>query len=276
VAAEVFYLPVGHLGGSQRFCAFHAARGSSPKGALVYVHPFAEEMNKSRRMAAVQSRTFAENGYAILQIDLLGCGDSSGDFGDATWEEWVDDVVRASRWLRSRSAGALWLWGLRSGCLLATEAASRLDEPSRLLFWQPALSGTAVLRQFLRVQWAGEMLSGQTAGGVDSLRQRLEAGETIEVAGYRVSAALAKGLVAADLEPGRDVTGVEWLEVSPNEDRTLNPASSRAVARCRAAGCQVETRVVGGPSFWQTSEIEEAPELIAASLGAVGRSVTSA
>jgi exosortase A-associated hydrolase 2 len=272
VAAEVFYLPAGRFGSSQRFCAFHAARGPLLKGALVYIHPFAEEMNKSRRMAAVQSHTFAEEGYAVLQIDLLGCGDSSGDFGDATWQEWVEDVLLACRWLRSRAPGPLWLWGLRAGCLLAAAAAARLDVSSQMLFWQPALSGSAVLRQFLRVQWAGEMLSGQTAGSIDSLQQKLDAGEMIEVAGYRLSAALAKGLGAAELVMDQNVRGIAWLEVSSRDETTLNPAASRAVARCRTAGYPVETRVVRGPSFWQTSEIEEAPELIAASVGAVRQS----
>ena len=67
---------------------------------MVYIHPFAEEMNKARRMAALQSRALAAAGFDVLQIDLLGCGDSSGDFGDATWNDWVNDVVHGCRWLR--------------------------------------------------------------------------------------------------------------------------------------------------------------------------------
>ena len=70
---------------------------------MLYIHPFAEEMNKSRRMAALQSRALAQAGYAVLQIDLLGCGDSSGDFGDATWQSWVSDVVLGCQWLRSQN-----------------------------------------------------------------------------------------------------------------------------------------------------------------------------
>ncbi|MCK7493610.1 MAG: alpha/beta hydrolase [Comamonadaceae bacterium] len=76
-------------------------------------------MNKSRRMAALQSRALAAAGFAVLRVDLLGCGDSAGDFGDATWPRWVDDVVAAARWLRRQHPDAadapLWLWGLRAG-----------------------------------------------------------------------------------------------------------------------------------------------------------------
>ncbi len=49
-----------------------AAKEASGKPLVVHVHAFAEEMNKSRRMAAMQSRALAAAGFAVLQIDLLG------------------------------------------------------------------------------------------------------------------------------------------------------------------------------------------------------------
>ena len=67
----------------------------------------------------------AAAGYTVLQIDLRGCGDSSGDFGEAGWSDWVDDVLAACVWLREQNQAPLWLWGLRAGCLLATEVARR-------------------------------------------------------------------------------------------------------------------------------------------------------
>src|ERR1035437_6520303 len=130
-----FYLPTAT---GQRFCLFHQPNAqTSRRGAVVYVHPFAEEMNKSRRMAAVQAKAMANAGYAVLQIDLHGCGDSSGDFGDSSWESWVEDVTLACGWLQQRCDSDLWLWGLRTGCLLACEAAARIDMSIQLLLWQP-------------------------------------------------------------------------------------------------------------------------------------------
>ncbi len=52
-------------------------------------------MNKSRRMAALQARAFAAMGFGVLQIDLFGCGDSSGDFSDARWDIWKQDLAIA-------------------------------------------------------------------------------------------------------------------------------------------------------------------------------------
>ena len=263
----------GPLG--QRFALHHAPRDGSPLGLVVYVHPFAEEMNKSRRMAALQSRALAAAGFAVLQMDLLGCGDSGGDFGDATWQAWIDDVGFACRWLRQRhtpQAGAgeppLWLWGLRVGCLLATDAATRLDAGCNLLLWQPTVTGNGALQQFLRLKLAGEMLGGQAKGAMAALRQRLAGGEAAEIAGYLLHPALAAGLEQATLRP--PVQGqVHWLEVATSRPPTLTPASVRAIEHWRQAGCAVHAQAVTGPAFWQTAEIEEAPELLTQTLAAM-------
>lgn len=269
MAPDVFFLDAADPARGRRLCLFHHPRGPLVRGGLVYLHPFAEEMNKSRRMAALQSRAFAQVGFAVLQIDLRGCGDSSGDFGDASWDDWLADAVLAWRWLRARIDGPLWLWGLRAGCLLASEAARRVDAPSRLLFWQPTSSGKQVLQQFLRLAVAGELLSGREEGGADVLKARLAAGEVVEVAGYRLHPSLARGLDQAELVPPAQVEALAWLEVTTRDELVLGSASQRAVDRWSASGCELLTRVVRGPAFWQTSEIEEAPSLVAASVAAL-------
>jgi uncharacterized protein len=270
---EAFLLP-GSSGG-QRLCLHHAPaspHADAPRGVLVYVHPFAEEMNKSRRMAALQSRALAQAGFAVLQIDLLGCGDSSGDFGDASWDAWVDDVVRGAGWLGERYPDApLWLWGLRAGCLLAAEAAPRVADPCHLLFWQPSTSGKQLLHQFLRLKVAGDMLDGKAKGVMDGLKRNLAEGRAVDVAGYTLSPALAAGLERATLQPpdaGRAVR-VEWIELSSRPEAMLSPAATNAADLWLRAGFDLRARLVNGPAFWQTSEIEIAPALFEATLAAL-------
>lgn len=272
---EAFFLPVANSDtaqGGQRFCLSYPSQGHINRGQVLYVHPLAEEMNKSRRMAALQARALAQAGYDVLQIDLLGCGDSSGDFGDATWQSWVNDVVQGCHWLRGQQradAGPLWLWGLRAGCLLAVEAALALDEPCNFLFWQPPAAGKPLLQQFLRLKVAGDMLGGQSKGVMEALRKDLSAGSPVEVAGYMLSSGLASGLELAALAPpsrASPQTGaqVEWFEVSTRDDASLSPISTQTIARWQQAGFTVNSHMANGPAFWQTTEIEEAPALIAA------------
>lgn len=271
---QAFFLPVDDGRTGQRLCLFHPARGGVVHGSVLYVHPFAEEMNKSRRVAAQQARALAQAGYSVLQIDLMGCGDSSGDFGDAAWQDWVGDVVRGCGWLRERSDAPLWLWGLRTGCLLAREAALQMAFSCNFVFWAPIASGKLQLQQFLRLKAAADLLGGNAKGVTDGLRQQLSAGHSVEVAGYRLSPALANGLEQATLVPPSGSSAekpprMEWLELSMREDAALSPASAKSLAQWSQAGFSVGSQVVAGPSFWQTSEIEEAPDLITATVAAI-------
>lgn len=283
---EAFFLPSGHGAADQRFCLYYRAQGGAAKGLVLYIHPFAEEMNKSRRMAALQARAMAQAGYAVLQIDLLGCGDSAGDFQDASWQSWVNDVVRGCHWLRSRNntSGAapdqapLWLWGLRAGCLLAVEAASRLNEPCHLLFWQPPSAGKPLLQQFLRLKVAGEMLGGHAKGVMEGMRQQLAAGSAVEISGYMLTPALATGLEQAVLVPPacRVPAGrLEWFELSTQEGSPWGLASTKTIEQWQQAGFKVCSHKVRGPAFWQTSEIEDAPALIAATTAALTETVST-
>jgi uncharacterized protein len=219
-------------------------------------------MNKARRMAALQSRELARAGYSVLRIDLLGCGDSAGEFADATWADWVQDVADAARWMIERHKCRLTIWGLRTGCLVAVEAAKRIAFACDYLFWQPTTSGGSTLQQFLRLAAAAQLQQGNGAATLERLRAELAAGRAIQVAGYTLSAALSSGLERAALNPPATAVRAAWLEVSTRADATLLPASSAKIQAWRAAGHLVHASVARGPAFWQTQEIEDAPELL--------------
>ena len=260
--AQPFFLPAGEAGPGQRFCLHHAASPAvAARGAIVYIHPFAEEMNKSRRMAALQAHAFAGAGFHVLHIDLYGCGDSSGDFADARWELWREDVVLAAHWLRGRFPGPLTLWGLRLGALLALDCAHRL-RPDGLLLWQAVVSGQAHLHQFARLQTAARMFGGDTVTGADSH----------EIAGYTIAPALADAIRRQDAPPLPPACPVQWLELTPassEQPPALQAASMLVIDRWRQAGASVTAKALCGTPFWTSSEIIEVPALLDASLDAM-------
>lgn len=268
-AAKAFFLPVQD---GQRYCVHHAPAGA-PGGLVLFVHAWAEEMNKSRRMAALAARALAASGCAVLQLDLGGCGDSSGEFGDHGWAGWVQDVAEGAHWLRGQYPNAphapLVLWGQRAGALLAVQAAPHLHgEQPLFLFWQPAPAGKPLLQQFLRLKAAAGMQQRDPKTTLDEARAALAAGQAVDVAGYSVPAALAAGLEAASLEPPARAAHVAWLEVSTRAPVAVLPASASCIDRWRAAGHAVDVQVVKGPAFWQTQEIEDAPDLVGATVQA--------
>jgi len=266
IQLEAFHLPID---GRARFCLLHLPRQrESEDRTVVYVHPFGEEMNKSRRMAALQARALAHAGWTVLQVDLLGCGDSEGEFGDASWTCWVDDVSAAAAWLRERFGSTAWLWGLRAGCLVAADAARTMLPAPDLLLWQPVLSGSQHLQHLLRLRVAAQLMGSADAKRIDTreLRARFAQGHAVEIAGYQISPALALGLDAAELAPIPGSVRVAWIEVAATDEPALSPAASIRADAWRRAGHQVETRAVAGQPFWQTQEIAECHALIDATL----------
>jgi exosortase A-associated hydrolase 2 len=263
LAAEPFFLKSAP---GDRFCLYHrAASQNDVRGAFVYLHPFAEEMNKSRRMAALQARAFARAGYNVLQIDLFGCGDSSGDFSEARWELWKEDVDAAVKWLKTQTTAPIGLWGLRMGAMLALAyAMESTSSVSQLLLWQPIISGESYLTQFLRLRMATEMLNGETQKiSTQDLRKLLAAGQSLEIGGYELSPALASSIDTLNLANfAIPALPVHWIELIPEADRPMPPASARSLKAWELNGVDLHLHMVPGPAFWAAQEITECHQLI--------------
>lgn len=249
------------------FC-LHTSPAEQPvKGGVLYLHPFAEEMHKSRRMAALQARAMARRGYAVLQIDLTGCGDSAGDFGDASWSVWLHDARLGHDWLADKTAQPITLSGLRTGALLAANLAQQLPHIRHLILWQPVGDGSVFLNQFLRIKVASDMLSeGRSKSGTKALLAQLQAGQGVEVGGNMLSSAMARELGSLKLAGMTPACPASWLEVGAQPGEGVSPASQRIVDAWRQAGTKVHTRTVPGDPCWLTQEITECPTLLDATL----------
>ncbi len=269
-----------------RFCFLRVpSPGVAVRGAVLAVHAFAEEMNKTRAAAADGARALAAAGWAVLQVDLGGCGDSGGEFEDATWTGWLADLDHAWRWLVAEIPGPHWLWGTRLGALLAEEFAAGCSPAcDGLVFWQPVVNGAQHLGQFLRLKTVGSLLKdakvdGRIDGAVarvaqPSPRADLASGHSIEVAGYRLTPTLADAienarLGACDGIDARVPARIRWFEVSSQPQPTISPIATRIAERWRGAGSDVVVATVAGNAFWQTQEIERCPALVAATVAAL-------
>ena len=263
-ATEAFFMAARS---GQRLCIYHPPAGSAARGSVVYVHPWAEEMNKSRRMAALQARALAAAGIGVLILDLFGTGDSAGEFRDARWAIWLADVRAASTWLERSLGRPVQLLGLRLGGLLAASAA--VAEPNRfprLILWQPVADGHTMLTQFLRVRIAASLDNAASRETTEALRAELSAGRTLEVAGYEVAPELAAALDAARLDGlvPSGATTIDWVDVTAAADAALPAARRKVVESWRAAGASISITTVAGEPFWSTQEVTLAPELLAA------------
>lgn len=251
------------VGGSARLRCVAAPSSGRPRGTVFLAPPFAEELNKSRRMCALTARALAQDGWRVVRLDLFGCGDSAGEFSEASWSQWIEDLLVEAARARDECPGPLWIWCIRAGALFAPELLKAVPDAG-LILWQPVLSGRIHLQQFLRIEGASRLVGGaKSAASAATPAQRLAAGEVVEVAGYELPPAVADGLQAAAMTaampgPGRMI----WLDLSPVADATPAPAAQQLLAQLRAAGWTVQHDIVLGAPFWHSTEIVENDALI--------------
>ena len=235
----------------------------------IIVPAFAEEMNNSRRMATLMAQRIASKGGVAIQFDPWGTGDSDGDFGQASWDIWLGNLVEVVRWAKSRFEDPpVSLIGIRIGAFIALEFATLEDIELRcdsIALWQPVIRGDTFLTQFLRLRLASDMLgAAKVAGGVSELRSELASGRTIEVAGYELSSEMANkidslrldGLVGATHPP------IAWFEVS--QSGASAPVVQKTFGQWKERGVPVSHALVEGPPFWGIQELAIVPELLSA------------
>jgi len=250
-----------------RFSLYHApAAHLAPRGGILYVHPFAEELNRGRRMAALQARQFAAAGFAVLQIDLFGCGDSCGDFNAARWDLWKRDLATALAWLAERSSGPLQLWGLRLGGLLALDFACSTHVDG-IILWHPILHGRSCIDQFLLQPQAGAHPPSDLA----TLRTRLAIQSQIEINGYELTAPLANAIDACDATAMvLPACPVHWFAGGAPPSARLSTAAARLAAAWAANGTTLHLHTFDGQPFWR-GEPAECPALLAATAAVFAR-----
>jgi hypothetical protein len=108
------------------------------------------------------------------------------------------------------------------------------------------------------------MVAGGARERLGDLMRQLEDGNGLEVAGYRLSPALAAGMQSlklGDLRPS-GIERVAWLEAAADAQRPLTPASQAIVDDWIGHGIAVSDAVVPCDAFWATQEIARCDELV--------------
>lgn len=244
-----------------------------PRGKLLCIPPFTEESNRCRVMQGLAARALAQRGFTTLIVDLYGTGNSEGVFEEATWDIWLSDVRSGVEWLADRP-GPLTLWGTRLGALLAAEAVPALQgKIQRLLFWQPVSNARQMFTQYLRLRVANSQQAGGRQETTKELRQLLQQGQTLEVAGYYITPDMASSLDAVEMRanPGFDEVRVDWLERVDDGKSELSMPSRKLLEGWRALGLEATGHPFEGPPFWQLHERFLAPRLVDLTCGLMER-----
>ena len=239
------------------FAVWHRPAGD-PGETVLYLPPFAEEMNRSRRTIALLGRAMAARGLGLFVLDLYGTGDSAGGFEEASWTGWLADADAAVRFIETAGGRVAGTMGLRTGALLAL-ATARTQGLERAVLCQPVESGRAYLTGLLRSRITAAQAGDGPRVTIAGLRDSLGAGTSVEIMGYPLSPPLYREFETAALaEAGAGFTGqVDWLRLTPRPSDAVPQKLADDMARLVAAmPGKLTSRAIESPSFWL---LEEAP-----------------
>jgi exosortase A-associated hydrolase 2 len=254
-------------GSGRRFVLHVPCNPDRSRDYVIFVAPFAEEMNKARRMWSLLSQRLARHGIGSVMIDFVGTGDSEGELDGVRIADWLEDLAHAELFARDSGARSISWCALRFGALLnAAYLAkhSHADVSSTqgaVVWWQPVLSGRVMLTQFLRLKLAASLHGeGKERETPNRLREQLQAGRMVEVAGYPLSKALVSDIDELELTSfvPSVARSVHWFEIVTGGGNEPLPALPAACANLRI----VQRRGVTGEPFWLRPEITVVPALL--------------
>ncbi len=239
---------------------------SAGKNSVLLIPPFADEMNKSRRMYSELARRLSQRNLNVLLFDLYGTGDSEGLLPDANWQFWLENIKACLDFLNKKNDGDISLMAMRTGALLATDYLKEADpRVSKLLLWQPVLEGKVFFNQFMRLRLAASMMSDDKNKETSKdLKALLDSGELLEIAGYAISSVLASSFESASLKsmPLSNKVDIAWFDIVSDEKKEAPLINRKQVETWQQAGLNVRHQKMTGMAFWSSTEIIEVPELI--------------
>ncbi|HEV2395215.1 MAG TPA: alpha/beta hydrolase [Verrucomicrobiae bacterium] len=200
----------------------------APAACVLLCGPFATDRLYSLAGWVKWGRFLASRNVLAARFDYTGTGESTGQFSEITFRDWIEDIQQASAWLRSNyPAGRLVLHGLGMGALLAQKAFAA-GSGDALLMWSPPLRARDVLKQGLMARLSMDMilLKHCERKSAQEYIGQVKAGEPLEVDGYRWSAELWNSSEALALDSAcasegegvESITGRPWNHIELGEN----------------------------------------------------------
>lgn len=178
---------------SRLFGVYHAPDAPVRGYGVLLCHPLGHEYIRAHRTFRQLAVDLARAGFPVLRFDYFGCGDSAGTGEEGTVRRWIADVGTAVDELKDTAGvSSVAIVGLRLGASIALMSALSRSDVSRMVLWDPVLSGRGYLRELSHLQ--RRWLKGRPGSRLFAFRPRVS-----ELIGFPISEPLRDELEAIDL-----------------------------------------------------------------------------
>jgi pimeloyl-ACP methyl ester carboxylesterase len=251
--------PVRFMAGERELAGMvHLPARDPREQGVVFCDAFGDERRSSCWPMADLAREVAAEGWPVLRFDYWGCGESPGDFIDATAATYVSDIVSAVAFLRNEAVvGEVFLLGLRFGAVLAARAAQSLENCAGLILVAPVPDGEVYFEAMEKRKLVRGMITRADGGGEAALAES----EVLDLDGYALRRGTFTELralkIARDMLPFKKHVLV--VQISFSEKLRLETTEARAAFRAAGGWPDVQTLVM--PPFWSRLDATDTVEL---------------
>lgn len=269
---EYQYLQTNHS--SQIFLAHYlpldqtvdkAGRGTS---AVVLVPPFAEELNRSKRMYILCARLLANSGIHAICFDYSGTGDSSGEWGEFCYSDWVNDLHEVYRYAGKYTFDISFI-ALRFGALVLMDAMLEHQMTAgKSLFWDPLENGDLLTRQLVRMKIAAAMSDNAKKITNKEVIESIENNGFLESAGYHLPQSMLDDIntkkISSNIDSILNVTDVHWMtSAKPGSNEKLWLANTFKDEQLNSNQLSnLHMHAIGDVKFWMQQEVTIAPKML--------------
>lgn len=237
---------------------------TSLTNAVLFLPPFAEEMNKTRHLISAVMQQLAATGCHSFMLDNFGTGDSEGDLDQASLDIWRNDIYELIKLLRQHGYQHFSVVAIRFGALQLFDLLNNnaLALPlQQIVLWQPMFDAAKFWQQFARIKVAEAMANGIKISQKD-LEQQLLDGDTLEIAGYPLSPQFYQSLLGMETAIASELqhNQLSWFETS-QLDNIAVPVQ-KMLQQLKQHGELNFVQLKAEP-YWQTTELANADKLIA-------------
>ena len=205
------------------FGAYHPPKLSNRREGIVLCSPFGQENMRAHRSLRRLAINLSNLGYSVLRFDYRGTGDSAGTLVGVTADDWQQDIrIAVQELIDIAAVPKVSLLGLRVGALLAAQVAANHQNISRLVMWDPVVSGQAYINEL-----------GKEINAAQSRANFVAADGTLHFNGFSMPRDFQQSLAGLDIRQlqGLQNTSVAQIVSHENESFTKLYASLSSLPR---------------------------------------------